>query len=156
MTTTTRPLPYDLPTLRQHWLPPEPTGTTVTANRNAQQAIWAAVTAATAELDRHVTDERTAVAALVEAAIDGADITKPASDLGRRSPVPSLRHHLDLLQQASTTIGNRLNAATLADPAYLAWQAECREIEDEWQRAINESDDRTGALLAFAERHHPS
>jgi hypothetical protein len=50
MTTTTTPLPYDLPTLRQHWFPPEPTDTTVTAARTAQAAIWSVVADATAEL----------------------------------------------------------------------------------------------------------
>jgi hypothetical protein len=155
MTTTTTPLPYDLPTLRQHWFPPEPTDTTVTAARTAQAAIWSVVADATAELDRLVTDERTATTALVDQATDGTDITTTASDLGRRSPVPNLRHHLDLLHQASTTVTNRLMSAQHTDETYLAWQAECRDIEDDWQRAMN-SDDRTASLLDFAERHRPS
>jgi hypothetical protein len=69
--------------------------------------------------------------------------------------VPNLRHHLDLLHQASTTVTNRLMSAQHTDETYLAWQAECRDIEDDWQRAMN-SDDRTASLLDFAERHHPS
>ena len=63
MPTTTTPPPYDLPTLRQNWYPPEPTDTTVTAARAAQTAIWTAVADATAEPDRHVADERAAVIA---------------------------------------------------------------------------------------------
>ena len=88
MPTTTRPLLYDLLTLRQHWLPPEPTDTTVTANRDAQTKIWAAVADATAELDHHVADQNQAVAALVDQAIDGADITNQRATSAGAAPSP--------------------------------------------------------------------
>lgn len=155
-TTTSRPLPYTITQLREHWTPAEPTDTTVAAARAAQTTIWACVVDAQHELDRLEAGERGAVADLVALAITGDDIAKSATDLGRRSPVPALRHHVQLLHQAYSTASSRLNTAMLSDPAYLAWLAECREIEHDWQRAISDSEDRTAALLAFAEAHRPS
>ena len=76
--------------------------------------------------------ERDAATALVDAALTGDDIAQAANDLADTPPCRAL-------STMSTCCGRRADSGlsaidrATADQTYLAWQAECREIEDEWQ-----------------------
>ena len=154
--TATRPLPTSLQLLREHWSPSEPSDTNVSRARSAQAVIWAAVTAASAHVDRLEAAEQAAVVAVVDAALAGDAIDQALAELSPNPELLEAQRHLDLLRLAGTLATQRLTMAQLSDETFLDWQRQCRDLEHEWERANNDSDDRTGALLMFAEEHQPS
>jgi hypothetical protein len=150
--TATWPMPVDLATLRQHWLPPQP-ASTVTAALAGIRRIDELTRAAAARLDDYDRQARQRATALADGAIAGDDLDRldvtlvePGRDI-LAAAVEALRH-------ARAVAANRHARAVQTDEVHLAWLAECKAITDEWEQA-RWADDKPAAMLAFMQRHQP-
>jgi hypothetical protein len=151
-TTTARPIPTDMATLRSHYLPAQPASTVTEAAEGVRRIdeLARASRARLAEYDRQAKQRAAALAAAAVAGddLDAANLTlvEPGRDL--------LTAAIDQLRRARAIATHRLSAAERTDPVHLGWLADCRRIVDEWE-LTRWGEDTTAALLDFMQRHNP-
>lgn len=158
MTTTTsdRPLPLDLATLRAHYFPPEPT-TEVSRTQGAIDRIDRVITAVREEITRRDEQDRRLVSDLISAALT-ADKLEPIAARMAPADRPTLEHRFQQLETARLAASHQMTRAQGADPVYLRWKRTCEHITEEWRQCIDfherDSDtDRLQRLSDFATTH---
>ena len=150
----TRPLPTTIGLLRQHYLPPEPSGTAVTRMRAAIARLDDATRRVAAEVDTLDQADRAAVAKLADLALAAGDIDQAVTNLHPANR-HIVEHRLNQVRNARTLATHQLDTAERTDPDYVAWVQRCLEVTREWNEAMSGEhyEDRFAQLAAFAETH---
>jgi hypothetical protein len=151
-TTPTAPsLPLTLADLNA-LLPAAPADTAVAHLLDAIDCIDKAVRAQVAELELLEQIDRRDVAALVEAAGTG-DMTKALGTI-KQSNRAVVELRLDMLRRARVALVGQYDDAERNDPDHVAWVQRCRELTDEWSRAMAIDDEgaRFANLINFVAR----
>ena len=153
--TTTRPLPLDAVTLRDHWLPQEPTGTRVAQQRHGVRRLDAMRDTVRNDLAALDTEEQQLIDRLAALVARDGDIGATLEQLANVDRT-SLVRRLEQLERARGTAVYKLGVAETSDPKFTGWQAVCRQITDDWERTVNTDDpdvSRYERAVRWAQRH---